>query len=230
MLRHSPAKRRGRPSPSTANGWVWPVSGRVPGPVGSLIPWTLSASAWARAEASGGAARPSAPDEVSRFRGSAHDAAGRWAGNRAVAPAPAPFPGVPVSGAGSRDGPGPGSGTGRHHGRGFAAAAGPVSRRGVPRCGGCRPRGACCRRRRPGNHARRTMRRGPCRCAEEQRGGTKFLPAPDRVGPGPRRAQCRAAPRGSQGAGQAGPTRRARPRFQAASRCPPGPIAVPPPR
>jgi hypothetical protein len=44
------------------------VSGRVPGPVGSLIPWTLSASAWARAEASG-AVRPSAPDEVSRFPG-----------------------------------------------------------------------------------------------------------------------------------------------------------------
>ena len=44
------------------------VSGRVPGPVGSLIPWTLSASAWARAEASG-AAHPSAPGDVSRFPG-----------------------------------------------------------------------------------------------------------------------------------------------------------------
>ena len=29
------------------------VSGRVPGAVGSLIPWTLSASAWARSEATG---------------------------------------------------------------------------------------------------------------------------------------------------------------------------------
>ncbi|MFF2030114.1 TadE family type IV pilus minor pilin [Arthrobacter sp. NPDC058192] len=41
------------------------VSSRVPGPVGSLIPWTLNASAWARAEASG-PAQPSAPDDVSR--------------------------------------------------------------------------------------------------------------------------------------------------------------------
>lgn len=40
-------------------GWVRvTVSGRVPGAVGSLIPWTLSASAWARAEAAG-TAQPS---------------------------------------------------------------------------------------------------------------------------------------------------------------------------
>ena len=34
------------------------VSGRVPGAVGSLIPWTLSASAWARSEAPGAAQQP----------------------------------------------------------------------------------------------------------------------------------------------------------------------------
>ena len=34
------------------------VSGRVPGAVGSLVPWALSASAWARAEAPGAAQRP----------------------------------------------------------------------------------------------------------------------------------------------------------------------------
>ena len=34
------------------------VSCRVPGAVGSLVPWALSASAWARAEAPGAAQRP----------------------------------------------------------------------------------------------------------------------------------------------------------------------------
>ncbi|WP_026539125.1 TadE family type IV pilus minor pilin [Arthrobacter sp. 9MFCol3.1] len=34
------------------------VSGRVPGAVGSLVPWALSASGWARAEAPGAAQRP----------------------------------------------------------------------------------------------------------------------------------------------------------------------------
>jgi hypothetical protein len=34
------------------------VSGRVPGAVGALIPWALSANAWARAEAPGAAPRP----------------------------------------------------------------------------------------------------------------------------------------------------------------------------
>jgi hypothetical protein len=34
------------------------VSGRVPGTVGSLIPWVLSASVWARAEAPGAAQKP----------------------------------------------------------------------------------------------------------------------------------------------------------------------------
>jgi hypothetical protein len=34
------------------------VSGRVPGAVGALIPWTLSASAWARSEAAAGARLP----------------------------------------------------------------------------------------------------------------------------------------------------------------------------
>nr|WP_223987540.1 TadE family type IV pilus minor pilin [Arthrobacter sp. NicSoilB8] len=34
------------------------VSGRVPGAVGSLIPWTLSASAWVRSEAPGAAQQP----------------------------------------------------------------------------------------------------------------------------------------------------------------------------
>ena len=34
------------------------VSGRVPGAVGSLIPWVLSASVWARAEATGAAQKP----------------------------------------------------------------------------------------------------------------------------------------------------------------------------
>ena len=34
------------------------VSGRVPGAVGTLIPWTLSASAWARSEAPGAARQP----------------------------------------------------------------------------------------------------------------------------------------------------------------------------
>lgn len=38
------------------------VSGRVPGAVGSLLPWTLSARAWARGESSG----PSAAARVSR--------------------------------------------------------------------------------------------------------------------------------------------------------------------
>lgn len=45
-------------------GWVRvTVSGRVPGAVGSLIPWTLSASAWARSEVAAGAGLPRpAPD------------------------------------------------------------------------------------------------------------------------------------------------------------------------
>ncbi|SKC05963.1 TadE-like protein [Arthrobacter sp. 49Tsu3.1M3] len=34
------------------------VSGRVPGAVGTLIPWALSASVWAHAEAPGAAQRP----------------------------------------------------------------------------------------------------------------------------------------------------------------------------
>jgi hypothetical protein len=34
------------------------VSGRVPGTVGSLIPWVLSASVWARTEAPGAAQQP----------------------------------------------------------------------------------------------------------------------------------------------------------------------------
>ena len=34
------------------------VTGRVPGAVGSLIPWALSASAWARSEAPGAAQQP----------------------------------------------------------------------------------------------------------------------------------------------------------------------------
>ena len=34
------------------------VSGRVPGAVGTLIPWTLSATAWARDEAPGAAQQP----------------------------------------------------------------------------------------------------------------------------------------------------------------------------
>ncbi len=35
------------------------VSGRVPGAVGALIPWTLSASAWVRSEAAGAVQPPS---------------------------------------------------------------------------------------------------------------------------------------------------------------------------
>ncbi|MGY3319814.1 hypothetical protein ACVWYS_000466 [Arthrobacter sp. TE12231] len=50
------------------------VSGRVPGAVGSLIPWTLSASAWARPETPG-AAQLSRVDGASRS-GRAHDVAG----------------------------------------------------------------------------------------------------------------------------------------------------------
>jgi TadE-like protein len=43
------------------------VSGRVPGAVGSLIPWTLSASAWARSEASIAVQQPQL-DGASRSR------------------------------------------------------------------------------------------------------------------------------------------------------------------
>ncbi|MFF2245486.1 TadE family type IV pilus minor pilin [Arthrobacter sp. NPDC058130] len=41
------------------------VSGRVPGAVGALVPWALSATAWARAE-DPGAAQQSAADGASR--------------------------------------------------------------------------------------------------------------------------------------------------------------------
>ena len=44
------------------------VSGRVPGTVGSLIPWVLSASVWARAEAPGAAQKPRS-DGASRSPG-----------------------------------------------------------------------------------------------------------------------------------------------------------------
>lgn len=44
------------------------VSGRVPGAVGSLIPWVLSASVWARAEAPGGAQQPRS-DSAARVPG-----------------------------------------------------------------------------------------------------------------------------------------------------------------
>ena len=44
------------------------VSGRVPGAVGSLIPWVLSASVWARAEAPGAAQQPRS-DSAARLPG-----------------------------------------------------------------------------------------------------------------------------------------------------------------
>jgi hypothetical protein len=44
------------------------VSGHVPGAVGALVPWTLSASAWARSEDPAAAQRPRL-DDPSGFRG-----------------------------------------------------------------------------------------------------------------------------------------------------------------
>ncbi|MET4094046.1 hypothetical protein ABIB51_000956 [Arthrobacter sp. UYCu712] len=44
-------------------GWLSvTVSGRVPGSVGSLVPWTLTARAWARGESSPAASVAPAPD------------------------------------------------------------------------------------------------------------------------------------------------------------------------
>ena len=44
------------------------VSGRVPGAVGALIPWTLTASSWARSETAGAARQPR-PDGARRSAG-----------------------------------------------------------------------------------------------------------------------------------------------------------------
>ncbi len=44
-------------------GWLSvTVSGRVPGAVGSLLPWTLSARAWVRGESSGPSAAAGVPE------------------------------------------------------------------------------------------------------------------------------------------------------------------------